>query len=290
MPALSVVVTTFNNADTLGACLDSVGFADECLVLDSFSTDDTVKLAEERGCVVRQHRFLGYGRQKQLAVDMAANDWVLLLDADEALSPALMDEIRGLMAGEPDADGYVIPRQEQLFWKMSSNRVRMNKYLRLWDRRKGGLSTMPIHAAPEVDGEVKALRAPFYHYGELDIHVKVDKVNAYSTGLVKDKVDRGRRPNPWIMVFYPPWYFVRSFVFKRGFADGWAGFIASVVMAFYAFMKYAKLYEHSRFQRHGDGLLPPGAPQGRRRSATAEPDDEPLPDTAAKTAEESLPG
>jgi glycosyltransferase involved in cell wall biosynthesis len=272
MPALSVVITTFNNDDTLAACLRSVAFADECLVLDSFSTDRTLEIATAHGCRIEQHRFLGYGKQKQLAVDQASNDWILLLDADECLTPALADEIVHLLQTEPAATGYVIPRCEQVFWKMSSPRVRTNKYLRLWDRRHGRLSTMPIHAAPEVSGRVDSLTAAFLHFGELDIHIKVDKVNAYSTGLVKDKVDRGKRANPWVMIVYPPWYFFRSYVLKRGFFDGWAGFIASVVMAFYAFMKYAKLYEHERIQQLGDSLMPENAPRNRRRSSTAEPE------------------
>lgn len=272
MPALSVVITTFNNADTLAACLASVGFADERLVLDSFSTDATVDIAREYGSEIHQHRFLGYGKQKQLAVNLAAHDWVLLLDADECLSPELGEEIQAVLRTTPTVNGFAIPRREQVFWKMSSPGVRLNKYLRLWDRRQGGLSTMPIHAAPQVSGEVGILTNPFFHYGELDIHVKVDKVNAYSTGLVKDKVARGRSANPWIMLVYPAWYFFRSFILKRGFLDGWAGFIASTVMAFYAFMKYAKLYEHVQIERFEDSLLPPGAPRGRRRSSTAEPE------------------
>ncbi|HSS65638.1 MAG TPA: hypothetical protein VLS27_14500, partial [Gammaproteobacteria bacterium] len=78
---------------------------------------------------------------------------------------------------------------------------------------------------------------------------KVDKINAYSTGLVADKVARGRRASPLILIFYPPWVFIRSYVLKRAFLDGWAGFIASVVMSFYAFLRYAKLYEHRRRAR-----------------------------------------
>ena len=271
MPALSVVITTFNNADTLAACLSSVVFADECLVLDSFSTDATISIAEAGNCVIHQHHFLGYGKQKQLAVDLASNDWVLLLDADESLSPELAKEIQTLMLSTPAANGYAIPRREQIFWKMNSRGVRWNKYLRLWNRQHGGLGSMPVHAAPKIDGPVTSLEHPFFHFGEMDIHVKVDKVNAYSTGLVEDKVARGKRPNPWILLFYPPFYFLRSYFFKRAFCDGWAGFIGSVVNTFYVFLKYAKLYEDAQFRHHGEALLPPGAPLGRARSRTAEP-------------------
>jgi glycosyltransferase involved in cell wall biosynthesis len=243
---LSAFVTTFNNAATLARCLESVKWADEILVLDSFSTDDTPEIAKRYGARFFQHRFLGYGPQKQMALEKTSHRWALLLDADEALTDEAQAQIRALLARGPTAAGYELPRVEQMFWQMASPAARPNYYLRLFDKTVGRVSDMPIHAAPEVSGRTEKLDAPFVHYGEPDIHTKVAKINAYSTGLVADKVARGRRPNPWIMVFYPPLYFLRLYVFKRNFLNGWAGFIASVVSAFYAFLKYAKLYEHSR--------------------------------------------
>ncbi|MDX1431216.1 MAG: glycosyltransferase family 2 protein [Gammaproteobacteria bacterium] len=255
---LSVFVTTFNNARTLERCLASVDWADEIVVLDSFSSDDSVAIAERHGARVYQHEFLGYGRQKQLALDKTRHDWVLLLDADEMLSPALADEIRALMLSGPSGAGYELPRAEQLFWRINHAGVRLNYHLRLFDKRRGRMSDMPVHAVPTVTGEVSRLQNVFYHFGEIDIHAKVEKINAYSTGLVADKVARGRRASPATLIFYPPFVFVQAFVFKRGFLDGWAGFISSVVMAFYAFLKYAKLYERARFESIEEGSLPPG--------------------------------
>lgn len=260
MEKLSAFVTTYNNARTLAACLESVKWADEILVLDSFSTDETLDIARRYGCVVHQEPFKGYGPQKQSALDKTAHRWVLLLDADEALTPAAQEEIRALLAAGPAADGYTLPRQEQVFWRMSDPGVRMNHFLRLFDKTRGRVSHMPIHAAPEVDGRVARLTQPFYHYGETSIRVKVDKVNHYASGLVADKRARGRRANPWVCVFYPPLAFLKSYLLKRNYRNGWAGFMASVVMAFYAFLKYADLYEAEQFDRHGNDLMPPGAP------------------------------
>ena len=177
MEKLSVFITTFNNDLTLGACLESVKWADEIVVLDSYSTDRTMDIAQEYGCRTIQHEFLGYGPQKQLALEHTANNWVLLLDADEQLSPELQHEVQELMARGPAADGYEIPRQEQQFWRMGSMRVRVNHYLRLFDKRKGHVSDMPVHAAPKVQGSIKRLRHPFYHFGERNIHTKVEKIN-----------------------------------------------------------------------------------------------------------------
>jgi glycosyltransferase involved in cell wall biosynthesis len=256
MTPLSVFITTFNNSRTLATCLESVKWADEIFVLDSFSTDDTQTIAERFGCKFLQHKFMGYGPQKQMALDQTTHQWVLLLDADEVLSPESQKEIRTLMEKGPRADGYSLPRQEQLFWKMSSPKVRMNYFLRLFDKTKGHVTDMPIHAAPEVKGVVKKLEHPFYHFGEASIHIKVDKINHYSSGLVNDKQAKGIRANPWIMVIYPPFFFIRSYILKRSFLNGWAGFIGSVTMAYYAFLKYAKLYEAEQFAKYGDSLLP----------------------------------
>jgi hypothetical protein len=135
----------------------------------------------------------------------------------------------------------------------------MNHFLRLFDRRAGKMNQVPVHAAPEVEGTIERLRNEFYHFGEPTIESKVHKLNWYSTGLVADKVERGKRANPWVCVYYPPIVFLRSFILKRNFLNGWAGFIGSCCMAFYSFLKYAKLYEHSLKQKADPGWLPPEA-------------------------------
>ena len=260
MEKLSACITTFNNQRTLAACLESVKWADEIVVLDSYSSDKTVEIAAAYNSHILQHSFMGYGRQKQMAIDAATHRWVLLLDADEALSPELQEQVRDVMRNGPQTDGYELPRQEQLFWRMISPGTRMNYFLRLFDKTKARMSDMPVHAAPKLQGSIHRLPGLFYHYGETDVHTKVDKINDYSTGLVADKVAKGKVPNPWIMVFYPPLFFLRTFIFKRNFLNGWAGFITSVAGAFYVFLKYAKLYEYHQRRRYGDSLLPEGAP------------------------------
>lgn len=246
MEPLTLVVTTLNNQATLERCLAAGRCADETVVLDSGSSDDTVAIAKRFGARVETRPFDGYGPQKQAAIDLASSDWVLLLDADEALSDEAVASIEALKARGFDADAYELPRIEQIFWRMQGRFTRPNHYLRLFDRRVTRISDMPVHAAPKCSGRVERLDAPFLHFGEPDIHTKVDKINAYSTGLVPEKRRRGKRGNPWLMVFYPPLHFLRLYLFKRQFTNGWAGFINSVVGAFYAFLKYAKLYEARR--------------------------------------------
>lgn len=246
---LSVFVTTFNNADTLARCLESVAFADEIVVLDSGSTDETRAIAEGRRARCFVEPFKGYGAQKQSALEKTTHRWVLLLDADEALTPAAADAIQRALEA-PAAAGYTLPRAEWMFWRWPHPGTRLNQFLRLFDKTRGRMSDDPVHAAPKVDGPVANIDAPFLHYGERDIHAKVDRINCYSTGLVRDTRKGKQRFLIVRMAFYPWFVFLRQYVFKRQFLNGAAGFIASVTMAYYAFLKSAKRYE-ARKGSHG---------------------------------------
>ena len=155
---LSVVVTTLNNADTIGACLASVAFADDIVVLDSGSTDATREIALARGARVEVQAFAGYSAQKQAAIDLARHRWVLLLDSDEALTAAAAERVRGLLA-LPDAAGYVMLRREWVFWRWQPDRARLNHYVRLFDRTRARMSGHEVHESVVVDGPVKRLDA-----------------------------------------------------------------------------------------------------------------------------------
>ncbi len=246
---LSVFVTTFNNAGTLARCLQSVAFAEDLVVLDSHSTDASREIAEQYGARVFVEPFKGYGPQKQSALDKTSHRWVLLLDADEELSAAAREEIERVLRA-PQAAGYSLPRIEQMFWTWPHPRTRHNRYLRLFDKQRGRISMQPVHAAPTVDGPVEALAAPFLHYGEPDIETKVAKLNAYSTGLVVDKQARAVRGLAWRLLLNPPFLFVKTYLGKGHWRNGWAGLIHAVCMGFYGFLKYAKLLEsRQRAQR-----------------------------------------
>ena len=246
---LSVVVTTLDNAATLERCLAGVAWADEIVVLDSGSRDATLDIARRHGARIFSEPFKGYGAQKQSAIDKAAHDWVLLLDADESLGVNARAVIEAAL-DHPTVAGYRLPRREQMFWTFQHAWSWTNAHLRLFDRRRCRMNAVPVHAAPQTDQPTRTLRgADFVHHGEPDIHTKVDKVNAYSTGLVADKLRRRQRFLGVRMLFYPPVFFVRQYVFKRYFLNGWAGFISAATGAFYVFLKYAKVYEarwHSR--------------------------------------------
>ena len=245
----SLVIITFNNADTFERCLAAADFADELVVLDSGSTDATVAIAERHGARIAVHPFDDYGPQKQRAIDMASHDWILNLDADEILSPGTREVIERALEN-PQAAGYRLPRRERMFWGVQHPWSHKNGHLRLFDRRRGRMNEVPIHAAVEVDGPVLTLaRADFVNMGDDDIAARVAKINRYSSGMVADKLARRQHFAGPMMLVYPPIFFLRQYVFKRYFLSGWAGFIASVLGAFYVFLKYAKLHE-ARKRRH----------------------------------------
>ncbi|HEY2345131.1 MAG TPA: glycosyltransferase family 2 protein [Xanthomonadaceae bacterium] len=242
---LSGVVTTLNNAATLDECLASLAFCDEIVVLDSGSSDDTVAIAQRHGARLHTQAFAGYAAQKQAAIDLASHDWCLLLDADEFLVDPAHAAIQSELSA-PRADGYRLPRREWLFWRWVHPGCASNWQLRLFRRSRSRMNQVPVHAEPAVDGRVLDLRAPLRHRGEADIAARVDKINRYTTGMVDYKRERGARFVGLRMLFYPWVAFARMYFVKRYFLNGWAGFTAARVHAFYAFLKYAKLQEAGR--------------------------------------------
>lgn len=248
---LSLVVTTLDNAATLARCLDSLPPLCDAIVLDSGSSDDSVAIARARGARVQSTPFRGYGPQKSAAIELARCDWVLLLDADEWLSDDAAAGLSDLFVrGMPQLHlGYALARREWLFWQFQHPWTRMNRYLRLFRRDAMRMSDAAVHAAPTVDGPVGHLPGHLMHDGERDIGTKVAKVNAYAAGTAEDRIRRGVHGARLRMIGYPPLFFVRNYVFKRQFLNGWAGFIASVIGAFYVFLKYARVYEARRAGR-----------------------------------------
>ena len=244
-PRVSGVVTTLDNAATLNACLSSLRFCDEIVLLDSGSTDATLEIARRHGARIASQPFAGYGPQKQAAIELASGEWILLLDADEHLTDAGRHAIeRELLA--PRADGYRLPRQEWLFWRWPHAGTRANWQLRLFRKARGRMNRVPVHAAPEVDGRVLDLDAPFRHYGEPRLADRVDKVNRYSSGLVEYKRGKRVRFLALRLLLYPGIAFLKLYLGKRYFLNGWAGLFAARTQAFYAFLKYAKVLEAQR--------------------------------------------
>ncbi|MEO6171480.1 MAG: glycosyltransferase family 2 protein [Arenimonas sp.] len=249
MNTISAVITTFNNASTLVRCLEALQFCNEIIVLDSGSNDATREIAEANQANIFVETFKGYGLQKQSAIDKASSSWVLLLDADEFIDADAAAVIRKAIASET-ADGYRLPRREWLFWQWPNPLTRANWQLRLFRKDKAAMNQVPVHAAPEVNGRVENLPLNFYHFGEKDLARRVEKINAYSTGLLEQK-----QTNHFLalrILFYPSFVFFRFYFLKRYFFNGWAGYLAARTQAFYAFLKYAKRLEQKKKRERGE--------------------------------------
>jgi glycosyltransferase involved in cell wall biosynthesis len=239
---LSVVITAFNSAATLDRCLGSVAWADEIVLLDSGSTDDTLAIARQHGARVHSQPFAGYSAQKQAAIELASHDWVLLLDSDESVPPGAEPAIRAALAS-PSHAAYQLWRREWVFWRWQAEGTRLNHYVRLFDRRRARMSGHSVHESVQVVGLVGVLDVTLDHYGEPDIAGRVGKANRYSTLQMADLAGRGVRGLGWRMVLYPTVAFLRYYALRGHWRAGWAGFIAARIHAFYAFLKYAKLHE-----------------------------------------------
>jgi glycosyltransferase involved in cell wall biosynthesis len=244
MTQISVVVITYNEEANLARCLASVQpFAAEIVVVDSGSTDATREIAERHGARVVVQPWLGYGPQKQFALEQARMPWVFSIDADEEVSPALAREIAAL---DFAAAGYTVPR---LVWYMNRwirhGGWHPDPVLRLFRREGARFTPDPVHESVHIDGRTRALRAPLYHYSYRDLAHHVAKMNVFSTLSADRMAARGRRSG-WLQIaFRPSWEFFRVYVLRLGLLDGFAGFVIAVMHAQYTFLRLSKLEERN---------------------------------------------
>lgn len=249
----SVYIVSLNCGQWLRRTLDSVKDFAEIIILDSGSTDDTYAIAQSYPQVkIRHQDWLGYSGQKALALKECSQEWALNLDGDEELSPELKAEIERTIA-ECQLAGLVVPIRDAFMGKLSSTGVRMHAKVRFFRRALGHYEAgIEVHEAVLVDGPVVRASGAIYHYGEQSIAIKVDKNNSYSSLKAQEKSGKGKRANPLKLVLVMPLTFIKCYLLRRDFLNGWHGFIGSMINAFYAFLKEAKLYELNRSQDKHD--------------------------------------
>ena len=278
MPAITATVITLNESANIDACLESVRWADEILVVDSGSTDDTAARARARGARVIVRDWPGYAAQKTFADTQASHDWILSVDADERVTPSLADEIRrvldpGSAAGRPASAAPVAPaepgfRMPRVTWHLGRWIRTTDWYpdvqLRLYDRRRARWKPSRVHESVEVDGAPGLLQNELQHFAYRDIAHHLDTINRYTTLAAKDMHARGRRASLADLVLHPPAAFLRNYVLKRGCTDGAAGFVISAMNTQYVFMKFAKLWALERGFTAPAALIAPGAPREPR--------------------------
>jgi glycosyltransferase involved in cell wall biosynthesis len=247
VPKLSVTIITRDEAGTIVAALESVSWADELIVVDSGSNDDTVRLARQFTDRVVVREWPGYVAQKNYAASLASHDWILSLDADELVTPALAGEIRATLAGVPDCAAYRIPR---VAWHLGRWIRTTDWYpdhqLRLYDRRLARWTGQYVHEAVSVDGRVGALRHDLQHFPFRDIAEHLETINRYTTYAARQMHERGGRAGLVQIVGHPPLAFLRNYIARGGIRDGATGLVISAMNAYYVFLKFAKLWEMGR--------------------------------------------
>ncbi len=241
---LSACIITYNEADRIEACLRSVSFCDETVVVDAHSSDATRELARSLGARVIERDWPGYRSQKQFAVDSAAHDWVLCLDADERVTEDLRREIEALRAaGFPECAGWSVPRITDYFGRfLRHGNAYPDRLIRLFDRRRGGWIGEEIHENTRVTGRVARLRGHLEHFSYRSLGDHQSRMARYADLMARALYARGKRGG-WVKVLVNPfWRFFRGYVIRLGFLDGWRGLVFALVESNYVRRKYLGLY------------------------------------------------
>jgi len=241
MATLSIIIAAKNEARNISDCVQSASFADEVIVLDSGSTDGTQELAQAAGAKVVSTDWPGYGPQQSRGIGLATSDWVLSLDADERISPALQAEVQeAIHSGR--ADGYRLPRLSSLCGTfIHHGGWRPDYTLRLVKREKAGFTHHFLHAHMTVDGTKADLNESLIHYSYRDLDDVLEKLNRYASGNAKDLDHKGVKGSFSKAITHGLWAFFRTYVLRAGFLDGRYGFILAVYNAESTYYKYLKL-------------------------------------------------
>lgn len=249
---LTIIIAAKNEGHQIRDCVDSVSFADEILVLDSGSTDDTAAQARSAGATVHITDWLGYGPQQQRGIDMAKSEWVLSLDADERVSDDLRQEILTAIS-QPKFDGYRLPRHSSfcgVFIEHSG--WRPDYTLRLVRRQLAGFTDHFLHAHMTVNGEIGSLQSPIIHYSYRDIDDVLEKLNRYSKGAARDLQARGGSSTLTKAFMKSLWSFFRTYFLKQGFRDGRMGLALAIYNSHTTYYKYLRLWMHEHMTANAE--------------------------------------
>ena len=251
---LSVAIITKDEAENLAACLESVAFARQIVVVDSSSTDDTCKIAAARGCEVFQEAWRGFGPQKQFAIDQCREPWVLVLDADERLPADTARAIKEIvLSPSPVTSGYSFPRKNYFQGRWIRHAGWWpDRVVRLFRRGCGRMSPAMVHEAVMVDGPVEALPLPIEHCTESSLSRVLAKIDRYSTAGAEEAFAVGKTSSLFSALLRAEFTFFQDYVLKRGFLDGAPGFTLAVLDSINKYFKYAKLNELHRRAKTGD--------------------------------------
>jgi glycosyltransferase involved in cell wall biosynthesis len=244
-PTVSAIVVCFNEEQKIRDCLESVRWCDEIVVVDSFSTDRTVEIARQYTDRIVQRPWAGYRDQKAFAHSLATKQWVMLVDSDERVTPELRDEIQRALDGDVGRYlGYAVPRLVFYLGRWWRRGGWYPDYdVRLFRRDKATWGGADPHEKILVDGAVRRLKHPLHHFSYRNIDDHIQRINHFTSISSRELRKEGGRWRLTDALLRPAFRFFRSYILKRGFMEGFAGFYVAVTAAVYVFLKYAKLWE-----------------------------------------------
>lgn len=250
---LSVVINTLNEERNIRECLETVKWADEIVIVDMYSDDKTIEIAKEYTDRIFFHERVGYSDPaRNFAVNQATGDWILVVSADERVTPKLGEEIRNLLRGNPRFDAYKIYFQEYMFGKLIHYGTwQYHKHIRL---HKAGYCDWPttVHTAPVVKGTIGDLEGVIEHYSHLTIGHFINKLNTYTTIEAREWFDKGIRKSLFNCFYYGFGKFFKEFFYYRGYKDGKHGLILAALYGIYYFSARIKLWE--LWYKHDRGI------------------------------------
>jgi len=246
MPAkISVLLPTFNNAGIIRATLESIRWADEILVVDSFSTDATLDICREFGARIIQHEYIQSSKQKNWAIPQCAHEWVLQIDSDETLEAGAQAEILARINEAPaGVDAFALPRKNHVLGKwISTADLYPDLQTRVFRRDVGRFEDKEVHAHVVVPGKIEALEHNVLHYGMTSISKQLSNIDRYSRYQADELRKRGKQFSWSQLVFRPFAVFAYYYFWRRGFTSGYRGLLVAALSATYDFWAHAKLWE-----------------------------------------------
>lgn len=239
---LSAVIMARNEAKNIEAAVESVSFADQIVVADTGSSDNTIELARKAGAEVHGIDFDGFGTSKNKALEFCSEDWILFLDADERVSPELAEGIIEKLASNSEFDGYAVNRLSYFLGKPIRHSGWHPDYvLRLFKKGCGRFSDRLVHEGVELKGLAGKLEGLLYHHSYENLDQYIEKMNSYSSLNAREMYENDRRWHFSDLIVHPVATFFKMYIFKAGFLDGVNGFLLAILSSYHVFVKYAKL-------------------------------------------------
>ncbi len=251
---LSVAIITKNEEENLRTCLQSVAFARQIVVVDSGSTDGTLQIAAEFCCDIYKETWLGFGPQKQLAIDKCREQWVLVLDADERIPLETAEMIKNIITDSSKTEaGFSFPRKNYFQGRWIKHAGWWpDRIIRLFRKESGRMTGASVHEAVEVDGLVGALDTPIEHFTESRLSKILQKIDRYSTLGAQEAFKEGKRSSTGVAFLRAFFTFFQDYFLRGGVLDGMPGLTLAVTDSVNKFFKYAKLAELTRINRGGN--------------------------------------